>query len=101
MSTVTDRTWMGFSGLSSRVATLEILTHSSSERLSASLPKTGWRDSPGENQSRLGLEATLRKNCEPPVCGSPVLAIDSVPRELEVRSTSSSWMLPPLKRRSV
>ena len=65
------------------------------------LRRTGCLDSPPVNQSRLALFATLRKNCEPFVFLSPVLAIDKVPFLFDVRSMFSSLMLPPPKRFSV
>merc|ERR1711972_1193930 len=90
---------MGFTGLSSLVLTLEILSATSMP--SMILPKTGCFDSPGENQSRFRLSATLMKNCEPPVLGEPVLAIDNVPGALVSFEMFSSLMLPPFERRSV
>ena len=54
---------IGVFGQSSLVGTLEILTMTSNEALSTALPKTGCLDSPGENQSRFELGATLTKNC--------------------------------------
>merc|ERR1712107_564376 len=39
---------------------------------SMTFPKTGCLDGPGENQSRLELVATLRKNCDPPELGPGV-----------------------------
>merc|ERR1719424_2222180 len=65
------------------------------------LPNTGCLDAPGENQSKLELLATLMKNCEPPVLADPVLAMDRVPGALVSLEMFSSWMLPPLDRRSV
>merc|ERR1719343_218602 len=89
---------MGFTGLSSLVLTWEILTHTSNPEVI--LPKTGCFDAPGENQSRFLLLATLMKNCEPPVFGEPVLAMDRVPGVLLSLEMFSSLMFPPLKRRS-
>merc|ERR1740138_2007214 len=65
------------------------------------LPNTGCLDWPGENQSKFALLATLRKNCEPPEFGRPVLAIDNVPGALVSLEIFSSLILPPLERRSV
>jgi len=89
---------MGFTGLSSLVLTFEIFTATSIP--SMIFPKTGCLDCPGENQSRFALSATFMKNCDPPVFGEPVLAMDSVPGLLESREMFSSLMLPPLNRRS-
>merc|ERR1719409_787336 len=90
---------MGTTGLSLLVLTLEILVTTSMPRVI--LPKTGCFDAPGENQSRFLLSATLRKNCEPPEFGRPVLAMDNVPGALLSLEIFSSLMLPPLERRSV
>ena len=43
----------------------------------------------------------MMKNCEPPELGCPVLAMESVPGLLLVRSMFSSLMLPPPERVSV
>ena len=40
----------------------------------------------------------LRKNCEPPEFGAPVLAMEMVPTSFEISPTSSSGMLPPPSR---
>ena len=40
----------------------------------------------------------LRKNCEPPLLGAPVLAIEIVPTSFDSSPTSSSGMLPPPSR---
>ena len=40
----------------------------------------------------------LRKNCEPPEFGAPVLAIEIVPTSFDSSPTSSSGMLPPPSR---
>jgi len=37
----------------------------------------------------------LRKNCEPPEFGAPVLAMEIVPTSFEISPRSSSGMLPP------
>merc|ERR1719272_2251614 len=64
-------------------------------------PNTGCLDAPGENQSKLALLATLMKNCEPPLLGRPVFAMDRVPDALVSLEIFSSWMLPPFERLSV
>ena len=43
----------------------------------------------------------LRKNCEPPLLGAPVLAIEIVPTSFDSSPTSSSGMLPPPSRLTV
>merc|ERR1719335_127998 len=90
---------MGVRGLSSRVGTLEMFTAMSMPLVT--LPKTGCFDSPGENQSKKSLCTTLMKNCDPPVFGAPVLAMESVPGSLESLEINSSLMLPPLDRVSM
>ena len=40
----------------------------------------------------------LRKNCEPPLLGAPVLAIEMVPTSFEISPNNSSGMLPPPSR---
>merc|ERR1719468_902515 len=84
---------IGLTGLSSLVFTFEIAVATSMPDVI--LPNTGCLEGPGENQSRFLLFATLMKNCEPPVLGLPVLAIDSVPGALVSREMFSSLMLPP------
>mmetsp|Transcript_4246 Transcript_4246/g.13303 ORF Transcript_4246/g.13303 Transcript_4246/m.13303 type:complete len:200 (+) Transcript_4246:298-897(+) len=99
-SMVTFFILIGSTGLSStsRVLTFEMATAMAKDCLSTIAPKTGCFEDPPENQSRLALCATLRKNCEPPEFFWPVLAIESVPGMFEVLSVCSSLMLPPLNR---
>ena len=59
------------------------------------LPNTGCCDGVWpSNQSRNELCTVLMKNCEPPLLGWPVLAMERVPGRFEVLSMSSSGMLP-------
>merc|ERR1712217_365197 len=92
---------IGVFGLSLVVGTFVIALITSRSFDALHLPKTGCLDGPGENQSKLALSATLMKNCEPPLFGDPVLAIDSVPGALVSLEMFSSLMLPPLERLSV
>merc|ERR1719247_348597 len=84
---------IGVAGLSFTVLTLEIALTTSMPAVI--FPNTGCLDSPGLNQSKKSLLATLRKNWEPPVLGDPVLAMDKVPGALLSREMFSSRMLPP------
>lgn len=43
----------------------------------------------------------LMKNCDPPLLGRPVLAMDKVPGKFDVLSMSSSGILPPASRSMV
>merc|ERR1712151_233495 len=92
---------IGWLGQSSLVGTFVILTRGSRSALPTTFPNTGCFESPGPNQSKKSLCTTLMKNCDPPVLGAPVLAIESVPGSFESFEMSSSLMLPPLNRFSI
>ena len=63
-------------------------------------PNTGCceGDRSSRQWSRKSLCTVLTKNCDPPLLGWPVLAMDKVPGSFEVLSISSSGMFPPASR---